>query len=352
MIGHWWRFAIAFSILAPALFVGGMELKRAKVASDIEEAWRTDRVTKVTNLGSTESLEILPLINWYARSGEFATEPGVSYLVRTDSHTILFDAGFNPNGLRPSPLESNMAKLGISASEIDAVFISHLHRDHVGGVDNESSGRVSFGAGEPELKRRLLFAPVPLSHSSMQPAVLRRAARIGEGIGTTGPIARALFMGKIEEQALVINVEGRGLIVLVGCGHQALPKLLKRIDDAFDEPLYGIVGDLHYPVPKGRLSFWGIDAQRRLASGDGIFRPISAAEIESDMNSLASRKLGLLALGAHDTSDEVIGLFAKRLQSRFRRIEVGVPVRMSPTVGFVGVTRERHNSLAQAKTVR
>ena len=326
MIIHWWKLAIGLPVLGAALFVGGMELRRSLTASDIEAAWRTEHVTKVTNLGSTKSLEILPLVNWYARSGDLATEPGVSYLVRTDSSTILFDAGFNPNGLRPSPLERNMAKLGIDASEIDAVFISHRHRDHVGGVENERSGNISLGASDPLLKGRTLMGPVPLSHNTMRASVLSKPGRISEGIATTGPIARALFMGKVEEQALVVNVEGRGLVVLVGCGHQTLLKLLKRMDDAFDQSIYGIVGDLHYPVPEGRLSYWGIDAQRRLASGGGIFAPISTKEVASDIALLTKRKPSLVALGSHDTSDLMLKTFSERFRSKFRRVEVGVPI--------------------------
>lgn len=72
-----------------------------------------------------------------------------------------------------------------------------------------------------------------------------------------------------------MNVEGKGIVLIVGCGHQTIPKLLKRYDDVFDEPLYGIVGGLHFPVPEGRLKLLGLDVQRRLASGEGIFSPIS-----------------------------------------------------------------------------
>lgn len=39
--------------------------------------------------------------------------------------------------------------------------------------------------------------------------------------------------GGIAEQALVLNVEGKGLVAIVGCGHQTVPKLLQRLQDAF-----------------------------------------------------------------------------------------------------------------------
>lgn len=326
---RWAMLAFGLPVLLAALVVGGMDVRRSRAAAVIEADWRAERVPRVRNLGSTRTLEVLPLVNWHARSPDLATEPGVSYLVRTDSTTILFDAGLNRSGDRPSPLERNMSKLGVAPGEIDAVFASHRHRDHVGGVAHERSGTLSIGASDAKLAGRPLLAPVPLGHTAMQTVVLSRPQRIAESVATTGPIARALFAGRVEEQALVVNVEGRGLVVIVGCGHQTVPKLLQRIDDAFDEPLYGIVGDLHYPVPHGRLSLWGIDVQRRLASGDGLFRPIDEAGVASDLDRLAARQLGLVALGRHDTSDEVIDRFAARFGPRFRRMEVGTPIRLS-----------------------
>lgn len=137
-----------------------------------------------------------------------------------------------------------------------------------------------------------------------------------------------LVAGRIEEQALVVNVQGRGLVTIVGCGHQTVPKLIRRLKDAFDVPLYGVIGDLHYPIPRGRLSLWGIDAQRRLASGHGIIRPITWATVKSDMSFIQAHRPGLVALGGHDTSDEVIDAFATRFGARFRRVIVGTPIRI------------------------
>jgi metal-dependent hydrolase (beta-lactamase superfamily II) len=54
-------------------------------------------------------------------------------LIRTDSATILFDLGYNMTASSPSPLEGNMASLGLTLDEIDMIVISHRHPDHVGG---------------------------------------------------------------------------------------------------------------------------------------------------------------------------------------------------------------------------
>lgn len=117
------------------------------------------------------------------------------------------------------------------------------------------------------------------------------------------------------------------IVVIVGCGHQTVPKLLERIEDAFDEPLYAIIGDLHYPVPEGRLFVAGIDAQRRLASGNGVFAPIDQSVVENEIE-LLSRELSFLALGGHDTHDAVFDQFQDAMGERFERVKVGAPIRL------------------------
>ncbi|MEN9417931.1 MAG: hypothetical protein RI988_1551 [Pseudomonadota bacterium] len=128
-------------------------------------------------------------------------------------------------------------------------------------------------------------------------------------------------MGRVDEQALVVHVAGRGLVVMVGCGHQTVPGLIQRLTSAFGEPLYGMVGDFHYPVPEGRLRIAGLDAQRLFASGDGPFKPITMVQAQAELGMLD--RLQLLALGGHDTSDEVITWAAERFDDRFRQVKVG-----------------------------
>ena len=59
------------------------------------------------------------------------------YLVRTADRTILIDTGYGEGpieaiGGRRGELMDDLTSKGITAEEIDTVFISHLHSDHVG----------------------------------------------------------------------------------------------------------------------------------------------------------------------------------------------------------------------------
>jgi 7,8-dihydropterin-6-yl-methyl-4-(beta-D-ribofuranosyl)aminobenzene 5'-phosphate synthase len=123
-------------------------------------------------------------------------------------------------------------------------------------------------------------------------------------------------------------VEGKGLVVIVGCGHQTIPKLVQRVEESFGAPLYGVVGDVHFPVPKGRLFAGGLDLQKRFASGEGLLSPISAEDISADLALLERKKISLLALGTHDTSDEAINDAERRFGGAFRRVQIGTPIRL------------------------
>jgi 7,8-dihydropterin-6-yl-methyl-4-(beta-D-ribofuranosyl)aminobenzene 5'-phosphate synthase len=322
------RFALLLITAVTAVTVAGavwLQLRTSLGAAEVDREWRATKSEVVRNLGSTRRLEITPLVNWHGEPG-FATEAGVSYLVRTDDLTILFDVGWNEQGRSPSTLQRNMAKLGIAPSSIDAVFISHAHRDHVGGAEWERDRTFALGSPRIDLGGRQVWAPKPMRYPGARVAVTSRSQRLALALATTGTIARQLAMGRVEEQALVVNVEGHGLVVLVGCGHQTVPKLLERVRATFSHRLFGLVGDLHYPVPRGRLSAFNIDLQRRLASGAGPLSPIGMADVEREIALLKTQDLKLLALGGHDTSDEVLALAARRFGSSFEPVRVGRPI--------------------------
>ena len=74
------------------------------------------------------------MIDWQTANEYLMGEAGVSYLIKTDQSTILFDLGLNGKQSDPSPLLHNMKHIGVAVDDFDAiVVISHNHRDHVGG---------------------------------------------------------------------------------------------------------------------------------------------------------------------------------------------------------------------------
>ena len=299
----------------------------------------------IEDFGATRRLEILPLMDVHTDDPALATEVGLSYLITTDHNRILFDVGQNTAQESPSPLQRNMAALGVDLITIDTVFISHNHWDHVNGLPvvlEKKNYKTDVFVPDFDLKfieiktpfpnpMTQLVAPDTMTYPGMLSVFAEKPMPIGTGLSTsglasTGPIGRQLAVGWIEEHALVVMVEGLGGVLVVGCGHQTLPFLLKRYHDAFEAPLYGVVGGVHFPVPRGRIQLGPIDVQRRLASGDGLFSPLTMEEVEKQIALLEQLDLGLLAISGHDSSDEVIERLARAMPAAHQYVKVGRPI--------------------------
>jgi len=68
-----------------------------------------------------------------------------------------------------------------------------------------------------------------MTYPGLKPICTENPTIIGKGVATIGTIPSQLFLfGFTHEQALAVNVEGKGIVLIVGCGHQTLPKILKR----------------------------------------------------------------------------------------------------------------------------
>ena len=323
-----WLCGLLILLISASLIV--LELRQRQGSARAAQLVAAFDVQPVGDIGATKSLRILPLLEYDTADPSLATEVGVSYLVETDEHRILYDVGQNPSGDSPSSLEKNMSALGIELETIDMVFISHNHLDHVGGLHWQRMNTFSLGKEQlpfPNPRARLV-APDLMSYPGMSTVYADKPMQIGRGVGstglaTTGTIPRQLAAGWIEEHSLVVMVEGLGGVIVVACGHQPVPNLLQRYDEAFTEPLFAVVGGLHFPVPEGRIMIGPLDVQRRLASGEGLFNPLGMEEVQRQIEMLKQRNLGLIAVSAHDSSNEVIEMVRAQFGDAHRYIRVG-----------------------------
>jgi metal-dependent hydrolase (beta-lactamase superfamily II) len=322
--------------LALLLGLGLLEYRHQQGVKRAALAFSSQHIEPLGDIGATGSLRILPLLEYHSADPQLATAVGVSYLVDTDDHRILYDVGQNPDGSNPSPLQQNMAALGVELASIDTVFISHNHFDHVGGLRWQHEKTFSLGTEQlpfPNPRTRLVM-PELMSYPGLSAVLAREPQAIGNGVGSTGlastgAIGRQLVIGWIEEHSLVVNVAGLGGVIIVACGHQPIPNLLERYDDAFDAPLYGIIGGLHFPVPEGRIKVGPLDGQRHLASGAGLFSPLTMDEVTRQIAMLKARNLGVIGVSGHDSSDEVIAMVRRQFGAAYRDVRVGEAIVIS-----------------------
>jgi len=291
-----------------------------------EEEWQRKQSTtkKIQNLGITKTLEILPLIDWHTSKESLKGEAGVSYLIKTDKCTILFDVGLNHDQRDPSPLLRNMKQLGVTLDDFDAIVISHNHGDHVGGGKWSEMKTFSLTNHQINLGQKRVYTPVPMTYPGLTPIYAENPTVISEGVATLGVISNQLFfLGCTPEQALAVSVEAKGIVLISGCGHQTLSKILERAEALFDEPIYGIIGGLHYPVTDSRAEWKGIKIQMYFGTGKAPWNPITMEEVQGNINLLKKRNPGVVGLSGHDSCDASIEAFRKAFPEIYKDIKIG-----------------------------
>ena len=313
--------AVVLGVAVPVALEIQLIMGRRRIAA---ERSQQGRVEPIPPFVSVRQLSMLPLIDFYATRPSLATEPGVSYLIRADDFTLLLDTGYNRYGEHPSPLLRNMRALGVDPARIDALFFSHLHIDHTGRLGELT---VSPGAG---VNLRPIPAYVPasaeLSKWNRQPhvEVVRGPRALANGVASIGPIPRQLFLlGRAEEQALAVNLEGKGIVLFVGCGHQGARQLVERLRALFDAPIYAIVGGFHLPYGGGRAWVGPVDVQRIVGS-DRFPLPWRGHEDVTDtIEAFKNLNPRMLTFSAHDSSDASIEEMRAAFGERYRTIRVG-----------------------------
>jgi len=213
-------------------------------------------------------------------------EHGFSVLVtvRKDraEHRVLFDAGTSPDGV-----VENMRRLDIDPGSIEAIVCSHGHFDHTTGIDGliRAVGRPNMPVLiHPHFWRRRRVR-LPGIEPQEIPSVSKRALQdagfevieeaqpsflLGGSVLVTGEVARttgyepgfppqdAWLDGAwapdplvLDDQALMINVSGKGLVVMTGCGHAGIVNICRYARRLTGDqlPLYAVLGGFHLNGP-------------------------------------------------------------------------------------------------------
>jgi 7,8-dihydropterin-6-yl-methyl-4-(beta-D-ribofuranosyl)aminobenzene 5'-phosphate synthase len=131
------------------------------------------------------------------------------------------------------------------------------------------------------------------------------------------------FFGLMEEQAIVARLEGKGLIVLTGCGHPTIGMILRMVRRLSDEPLYAIGGGLHLPITRSRGRRMGLETQQVFGTGKPIWSRIDEGDLSRtilELNRAAPRRL---LLSAHDSCDHALERLEREVDAEVEVLRAG-----------------------------
>jgi len=180
----------------------------------------------------------------------------------------------------------NMRRLGVDPGSIEAIVCSHGHFDHTTGLDGlvRALGRTSMPVLiHPRFWRRRRIV-IPGAEPREIPTTSKQALAgagfevigdrqpsflLGGSVLMTGEVPRVtgyepgfppqqawLGSGRepdplvLDDQAMIVSVAGKGLVVITGCGHAGVVNICRYAGRLTgDQPLHAVIGGFHLNGP-------------------------------------------------------------------------------------------------------
>jgi 7,8-dihydropterin-6-yl-methyl-4-(beta-D-ribofuranosyl)aminobenzene 5'-phosphate synthase len=166
---------------------------------------------------------------------------GFSAFLTGPEKTILFDTGGDG-----SLLLSNMEKLAVDPNKIDIAVLSHIHGDHTGGLGSFLEKNPNVTVYLPKSFPTKFKDNVQARRSKI--VEVEQPLKICENVYSTGQLGKW-----IKEQSLVIRTE-RGLIIITGCAHPGIVKIVNTAKDFLKDDILLVMGGFHLEwATKGKI---------------------------------------------------------------------------------------------------
>ena len=159
------------------------------------------------NVGPAEFAEVSAAANIPIDQAQFFFTPTV---VNTGSQLVLFDTGLNAAGITAA-----LAAAGYTPDQVDVVVLTHMHGDHIGGLNGEAgatfpnatyvTGAVEFNAWDMSGNETFEAKVRPLAD---QMTMIDDGASVASGI-----TAMAAFGHTPGHMAYVLESDGRSLVL-------------------------------------------------------------------------------------------------------------------------------------------
>jgi len=211
---------------------------------------------------------------------------GLSCLI---DEVLLFDTGESEKVLL-----GNMQKLNVSVENISTVVISHDHYDHTGGLwgllrENPRIRVYGLSKFSSLFKERVKNFGAELIEEN-------KFTQIMPHIYLTGEMPTYYGNNPLSEESLIIGAEP-GLIIITGCSHPGIIKIIEKVKKNLPEPVYLVMGGFHL-----------MDKDERVV--DMIIKRFRELEV---------KKVG----PTHCTGDKAIEMFKREYKENFMEVGAG-----------------------------
>jgi len=235
-------------------------------------------------------VEIKILFDNYESDPACKTGWGFSCLISGLDKKILFDTGADKNIFL-----GNAEALKVDLTSVDVLVISHLHGDHIQGIDALLAKKPGVQVYIPNQDHPAARAIIESwEKAGAKVVVVKQPLEICPGASLTGAMSAA---GKaINEQSLILDT-AKGAVIITGCAHQGILSILDRTKTLLKKNIDTVLGGFHL-----------LDLA------------------EKDLRAIIDkfREFGVQRVGAtHCTGDKAILLFQAAYQENFIKLGAG-----------------------------